>query len=204
MRTLYERYDVKPKGVVHLGAHLGEEAPDYAAVGIERVIWVEANTGLITQLEANLQPYPTQKAVHAVVSDRDNAEVTFRSASFSMSSSILPMTGHLKYYPTIVEIGAEQMISTTVDTLMEREGDDPALYDMANVDLEGAELMAMMGMPKLMPHLKWVYSEVYFESLYAGCSLIDTLDDFLANNGFTRVATEDTHLGWGDALYCRR
>jgi len=203
MDRLYEQYAVRPRGVVHLGAHLGEEAPDYAAAGIERVFWVEANDTLLPGLEANIAPYPLQRAVQAVVSDKDDAEVLFRTASFSMSSSILKMTGHLKYYPTIVETGENPMRSIRVDTLMHRERERPELYDMANVDLEGAELMAMRGMPKLFPYLKWVYSEVYFEELYAGCSLIGDLDIFLASYGFGRVATEDTHLGWGDALYVR-
>src|SRR5262245_54348810 len=165
MRRLYEEFGVRPKGVVHLGAHLGEEAPDYAAVGIEQVLWVEANDTLMPQLVANLEPYPTQKAVQGVVSSHDDEEVLFRTASFSMSSSILKMTGHLKYYPTITETGENPMRSIRVDTLMEREQADPRDYDMANVDLEGAELLAMRGMPRLFPYLKWVYSEVYFEEL---------------------------------------
>ena len=205
MQQMRDRFDINPQGVMHLGAHLGEEAPAYAAAGVSKVVWVEANSDLMPGLQDAVYPYrPEQIAIQACVSDEDGKEVIFRRASFSMSSSILPMTGHLTYYPTIVEIGAEPIASITTDTLMKQHKLSPKRFDMVNIDLEGAELIALRGMPKLIKHLNWVYTEVYFEELYAGCAILNELDDFLSENGFDRTATEDTHMGWGDALYTRR
>ena len=209
MQTLHDVHGVTPKGVVHLGAHLGEEAPDYAAAGVERAIWVEGNPELIGPLTNNVSRFPGHRAMHAVVSDTDGAATTFRFASFTMSSSILPMTGHLRQYPSIVEVGTMPCESITIDSLMAREGEDPSGYDMLNVDLEGAELMAIRGASALLPFIKWVYAEVYFEDLYEGCALVEELDAYLGDRGFKRTLTEDAYYlgefkGFGDALYTRQ
>ena len=45
MDRLVGEYGVKPKSVLHVGAHLAEEAGAYHAAGVERVLWVEANEG---------------------------------------------------------------------------------------------------------------------------------------------------------------
>ena len=37
----------KPKGILHVGANIGEECEAYTKVGIEKVIWIEANPSLI-------------------------------------------------------------------------------------------------------------------------------------------------------------
>lgn len=203
MQTLRDRYGVVPRGVLHLGAHLGEEAPAYADAGVERVLWVEGNPDLMPGLQAAISPYPAQRAVQAVISDEDGQDVVLHVASFTMSSGILPMTGHHRHYPSIVEVGQQRAISITADTLLRREGEDGHPYDMANIDLEGAELLALRGMPNLLPTLKWIYMEVYFEELHAGDGMIDSVDSFLGDRGFSRVATENTQRGWGDALYVR-
>lgn len=208
MQVLHDSHNIKPKGIVHLGAHLGEEAIDYDRVGVKNVLWVEANPHLIGLLGAHVSQYPGQIAVQALISDQDDVDTTFYTASFSMSSSILKMTGHLRQYPTIVEIGADNYPSVTIDTLMNSLKLNPADYDMLNVDLEGAELMAMRGGPVLLSKVNTIYTEVYFEDLYEGCSLVDTLDAFLLDYGFKRTLTEDAYLdgqfkGFGDALYQR-
>jgi len=38
---------IKLRGVIHVGAHRGEEVFDYEKLGVEQVIWVEPNPDVL-------------------------------------------------------------------------------------------------------------------------------------------------------------
>jgi FkbM family methyltransferase len=212
MDRLQAEHGVKPRNILHIGAHLGEEAAAYHDAGAKEVLWVEGNPHLMDTLRHGVSAYPGQKAVHALVSDTDGAEAVLHLASFSMSSSILPPKEHLRHYPGITypEAAGLPMKTTTVDTLLRDLGYGPGWFDFANLDIEGAELHAMRGMRTVLPYLKWLYLEVNFEEMYEGCAMLPDVDAFLSQEGFDRVAYEDAFLeggrkvGWGDACYRRR
>jgi FkbM family methyltransferase len=204
MSTLVEHHDVRPRAVLHLGAHTGEEAEDYARSGVARVVWFEANPHVIPQLERHLAGFPSQVAVHAAVSDRDDCQVELHIASNGQSSSLLRMKRHRDRYPEIEECASALVHTITIDSFLQRAGLAPADFDFANLDLQGGELAALCGMRRCLPHLRWIYAEVNFEELYESCPLVGELDRFLYEHGFDRVATVDSGYGWGDALYVRR
>ena len=74
---LFKRHQIRPMGVVHLGASAGQEADAYAAHGIQQVIWVEALWNVYLRLVQNVSKYPGSIALCACVSDVDDAEVFF-------------------------------------------------------------------------------------------------------------------------------
>lgn len=76
-------------------------------------------------------------------------------------------------------------------------------YDFINLDIQGAELLALKGATSILPFVKAIYTEVNEKELYEGCALIEELDAYLKQNGFTRILTNMTKHGWGDALYIR-
>lgn len=207
MSQLMTEWHVKPKAVLHVGAHLAEEAQDYQTAGVERVFWVEANHTLIPELKAHVAGFPGQRAVQATVSDINDEPVTLRLTTFSMASSILPIKRHLDYYPSMPEIGGQLDMTTTVDMLLEQHGESPD-FDMANLDVEGAELHVLRGMTTVMPSLRWIYTEVNHEEMYEGCVLVAHMDEYLADLGFRRLVIQDAYIGvrmmgFADALYAR-
>lgn len=207
MARLHAEYGVAPKAVLHVGAHLGEEAEDYAACGVERVLWVEANPELVPGLRDHVSGFSGQRALQALVSDKDDESTDLRLTTFSMASSILPLKRHLDYYPSMPEVGTVTADSITVDALLKANDESPE-FDMANLDVEGAELLVLHGMRSVMPHLKWIYTEVNHEEMYEGCVLVPQMDEYLAGFGFERVAIRDAYIGnqmmgFADALYAR-
>ena len=54
---LIERSRIDISGVVHAGAHTGEEAESYEACGVSRVLWIEANPELMAALNEHVYPY---------------------------------------------------------------------------------------------------------------------------------------------------
>jgi FkbM family methyltransferase len=197
------RYQVNLKGIVHLGAHLGEEAKDYAEVGCERVIWVEGNPSLISELKSNLSAYPNNSVYNVLISDKDNSKVIFNITEFSQSSSILELGSTKEMHNTKV-IEQKELVARRIDTFFGENQVDMSKYNFLNMDLQGYELIALKSMGKLLDNIDWVYAEVNSRRLYKNCPLMDELDLFLLNKGFKRVELLMTGWKWGDALYKRQ
>ena len=51
----------KSKGIIHIGAHRGTEAPIYAWFN-KSVIWIEPNKDIFGELKLNISNYKNQKA----------------------------------------------------------------------------------------------------------------------------------------------
>jgi FkbM family methyltransferase len=188
----------RPKrGVLHVGAHVCEEFPLYISLGLNPldILWIDAN--------ADLKPTDMDNYWIATVSDVDNTPVTFHITDNMQSSSVLPLKDHLYEHPSVREIAQRTLYTVTLNTLFKQRATPYDRYDVINLDIQGAELMALRGATELLPHVRAIYTEVNIKELYAGCALLPDMDAFLASYGFSRVSTLITQHGWGDALYIR-
>lgn len=199
-RQLFPRYNIKPKGVLHIGANIGEEAPIYNELGITNVTWIEANPELIPQLKLNVKLY-NHDVINVLVGDVEGIELNFHiSNNASQSSSILELGTHLIAHPEVNYVKDIVLKMRRIDQLPTCFGGQ----DFLNIDLQGAELKALKGMGKLLDQFKWAYLEVNKAELYKGCALVDEVDSFMLEKGFRRVETKWCgNTGWGDALYIR-
>ena len=48
--AMIQLWRINPIGVLHVGAHLGEEKPEYERYGFGKIFWVEANPMLCDRL----------------------------------------------------------------------------------------------------------------------------------------------------------
>lgn len=199
---IVQKYGVQPRGILHLGAHLGEEAADYQACGVDDVLWVEANADLIEALRKHVDPLG-HEVVQGVLSSVVGREVEFKITNNMQSSSCLDLGTHAQHYPKIEVIDRVKMVTTTVEEIYRERGIAPDRYDFVNLDLQGCELDALRGMGGLLDHFQTVYAEVNKEPLYEGCPLLPEIDRFLSERGFVRRAIRMTKKRWGDALYVR-
>jgi len=204
-RELFPRWDIKPTGVLHIGANIGEEAPVYNELGIKKVIWIEGNPELRARLEANIAPYPGQKAYIQCVGDKDEDTVLHISNNGSQSSSVLELGTHKTAHPEVHYVKDIAVKIRRLDGLFAGDGwGDLNGVDFLNCDLQGFEMQALKGLGELLKQFNHVYLEVNKEPLYIGCSLIDSIDLYLLSYGFIRRETKWTGAGWGDAYYSRR
>jgi FkbM family methyltransferase len=201
-RKLFPKYGIKPSGVLHLGANVGEEAPVYDELGIKDVIWVEANPDLIPQLVTNTNQYK-HGIILACMGDVEGKEVDFHvSNNAGQSSSILELGTHKIAHPEVHYVESYKTTMRRGDVLFNEIG--LGSIDFLNLDLQGAELLALRGMGDLLKQFKWIYTEVNQQELYKGCVLVGDLDLFLNGHGFKRVETSWCgNTGWGDALYIK-
>jgi FkbM family methyltransferase len=202
LKPFFEKTPVT--GVLHLGAHLAEELEGYQSCGIDRVIWVEANTGLAIPLINRTVNDLGSTIILGAAFNEDDRLLELNVANNGESSSLLNFEEHAIEHPHIKYVEKVQTWAFKIDTMMDRKGFDCQLFNFANIDIQGAELIALQGMHEQLTHLDYVYLEVNEKHLYEGCALIPELDEFLSAYGFKRQITEMTSHGWGDAFYVRK
>jgi len=186
-------------GTFHIGAHECEELAFYNQLGLknEDIIWIDAINSKV--IEATNRGIPN--VYNAVITDKDDVEVTFNVSNNVQSSSVLEFGTHSSEHPEVVYVDKTHHLSITIDTFFERNNIDASKYNFWNFDIQGAELMALKGATKSIKYAKAIYLEVNEKELYINCGLIGEIDTFLAQYNFKRVLTHMTEYGWGDALY---
>lgn len=195
------KHNIQINGALHIGAHDCEELPFYFALGVQHndIIWIDA---FKTKVDQNIQRN-IPNVYHATITDKDDDIVEFNLSNNVQSSSVLQMGTHAVQYPSIVYVHKIEQRTITVPTFYAKNNLDPRKYNFWNFDIQGAELMALKGAASCIQYVDAMYLEVNAEELYKGCGLIGDIDTFLDGHGFTRVLTDITRQGWGDALYIR-
>ncbi|MEG4454186.1 FkbM family methyltransferase [Microcoleus sp. N9_A1] len=204
LQQLCVKHSVVPRGVIHIGAHEGKEIARYQAMGVQRILLIEANPVVFERLKTNIAGFFNALAVNCAISNI-NGTSTLYVTSLDQSSSILQLKYHQEIYPEIKEVDRVVVESRTLDTLLEELQINPAEFNMLNIDIQGAELLALQGATNVLKYIEAINTEVNYEELYEGCALIDDIDDFLENCGFDRAATTTPfHPSWGDAFYVKK
>ena len=72
-----------------------------------------------------------------------------------------------------------------------------------NIDIQGAELLALKGMGDLLDNFDYLYLEVNKEEVYKDCPLVEDIDEYLKKWNFKRVQTSWKWANWGDAFYIK-
>jgi len=200
---LFRQHGIAPRGVIHIGAYEGSEVGAYREMGMQDILFVEANPAVYARLSANIAPYSCARAVNYAISNQDGI-TPLHVTSFDQSSSILPLKRHKEIYPDIKEDYQITVQSRKLDTLLQELNIPASTYNFINIDIQGAELMAFQGALETLKHIDAINAEINFDELYEGCALADQIDAFLAFFGFQRVATVTPyHPTWGDAFYLK-
>lgn len=198
------KYDLEEEvlGVLHIGAHLAEEAPFYAKHNINPVWWVEANPAVREKIMAAIEPYPEQQLLIALVYSQTGLMLPFNVTNYDgMSSSIFEFGTHPQFSPDTVFESELSLKTWTIDNIVE-------ICDIsANflvMDIQGAELHALQGADVFLDGVEFVMSEVNQEEVYKGCAKVWELDELLGRYGLKRVETNWVPgQGWGDALWVK-
>lgn len=203
LQDLSSKYKIHPKQVLHIGAHLGEEAEEYYNCGDPVVCWVEANPNVIEKIKQNISFFSNQYVVNFLVTDQDGQEREFHLTNYDgMSSSIFDFDRHPIYSPDTVFVNHLLLKTITISSLCDIYDLSP---DMLCLDIQGAELLALRGAGNVLNNVRWIYTEVSTASVYDGGAQMHEIDAFLEQWG-ARVETDlGMHGGThGDALYIRR
>lgn len=203
---LVKKHRVNITGVVHCGASLGQEAKEYAKLGVQNMVFIEAIPDVYDKLKTNISQYPNALAINACVSDKDNEEVKFNIANNEgQSSSMLEFGTHTTAHPEVKFISSITLKTKRLDSLIDELNLNIHEFNFLNMDLQGAELLALRGLGDQIRYFKYLYLEVNKAELYKGCPMVEDIDLYLLAYGFRRVETQWAgNFNWGDALYIRK
>lgn len=192
---LREDYSLDIKGVLHVGAHEAEELDAYQGA---ETWWVEADGEKWSRLAKRFAKDAKNHAILAVVGERTGDRVTFNIANNGQSSSILDFGTHSKEHPEVKFIDKETRTTQSLSDICTEFG---IQANFLNLDIQGAELLALKGLDDYFDYVDYIYTEVNRKELYKGCALDHEIEEFLGEKGFLCVETEWTPHGWGDSFY---
>jgi FkbM family methyltransferase len=200
-KYLKTKYNMNIKGIIHIGAHHGEEVEDYINSGIQDIIMFEPLSYNFEVLEQNLRDANANISAHQVALGNEEKMVSmYLSDNEQMSSSILKPKKHLQNHPTVHFNGVEEVEMKRLDSFSEETSN----FNFINMDVQGYELEVLKGGAETLNHVDYVYCEVNRDEVYENNAYVEQLDDFLATYKMERVETEWSGDIWGDALYVRR
>ena len=204
IQNLCSKHSVVSRGIIHVGAHKGKEIEKYQEMGVRQIVFIEANPLVFERLKENVIGHSNVIVESCAIGNQDGF-VKLHVTSMDQSSSILPLKKHIEVYPDIKESSQVTVPCKKLDTLLQELSLNPSDYNILNIDIQGAELLALQGATNWLRYVDAINTEVNYEELYEGCALIDDIDNFLEDYGFERVATTTPyHPTWGDAFYVRK
>lgn len=207
-KTILETINFTPKGVIHVGACLGEDLDMYLAHGIDNLVFIEGNPVLIPRLKLKVgSSYPV---IQALLSDKTGETVDFfLHYSYDRSnmgcSSLFEMSEQFKKsHPAIQKVGSIKVKTKTLDLALKEGNIDSNRYDFISMDVEGAELKVLHGAKETLKTTKAFLTEFSDSQRYTGQCVLKDLDEYLSDFGFKRVLTEYFDgKDYGDTLYLK-
>ncbi|MDY6806539.1 MAG: FkbM family methyltransferase [Cyanobacteriota bacterium] len=204
LAKLCRENSIQPRGVIHIGAYEGEEIQAYREMGIEKVLFVEANPEVFDRLQEKMAAMPEVRVANYAICDRSGS-VELHVAANEQSSSILSANNQSEQNVYTREISKVTVEAKTLDNLLAELNLSPEDFNLLNIDIQGAELLALRGASNALQFVEGINIEVNYEEIYRGCPLIEDIDEFLEKAGFERVATTTPYdPSWGDAFYAKK
>lgn len=199
LNSIVNKYNMKISGVLHIGAHFGEENNAYNDLGIQKRIFFEPLSSNFKVLKNNIGENYTLMNI-ALGNDNKKISMNVETANSGQSSSILNPVLHLTQYPHIKFESTEEVEMKRLDDL----GMDLSDFNFINIDVQGYELEVFKGAEKTLHNIDYIMSEINRDEVYQNCARIEQLIDFLTPYGFELV--EQTWDGgtWGDGFFIKK
>jgi FkbM family methyltransferase len=186
-------------GVIHIGAHYGEEVSNYVNLGIDDIVLFEPLKENFEVLKNNVSELDANITGYCVALGNKNQNVNmFLSSNNLESSSVLKPKIHLNLHPEVVFSGEELVEMKRLDDFLFEN------YNFINLDVQGYEMEVLKGAEKTLENIDYLYCEVNRNEVYEGNAYIEEIDNYLSNYNMRRVETSWWYDGpWGDALYIK-
>lgn len=178
---LQERILEQSTGVIHIGAHIGQEREIYFKFGV-KVIWVEADPEIHKQLVDNIKTYVNQEAICALIGqDQLESRKFYISSNSGKSSSVFELGADV-IHPNLSMVNTRTLPTETIFSLFSKR--DLSDYNYWVFDIQGAELEALKGAQDLINICFIIKIEVSNREEYKGGANFEQVKNFLATKGF--------------------
>lgn len=209
MRALLNRISENPDSrldaVLHLGAGRAHELADYLRLNSSRVVLVEPNPRLATELRMAARDAAAVEVVEAAVA-ATSGEAPLQVLNKSEESSLRRPTHLLRRFPNLRVVRTDVVQTTTLSQLVERLALDADGNNLLVLELQGEELSVLSSTPeKVLQKFAWIATRSSDEVLYEDGAQLADLDALLRECGFAREAPETGTMGrpFEEVLYRR-
>src|SRR5579864_1953355 len=118
LHYLINKYNLKLKGVLHVGAHECEEMGYYENyLPRSKILWIEA---LEDKVNLNKRRHPGVLIENCVVSDKVE-KVMFNRSNNDQSSSILQLGTHSIHHPTIHYVSSYEVETVRLEDILSKD-----------------------------------------------------------------------------------
>ena len=198
--------------VVHVGAHFGEDAAVYEALGAKTVLWIEADPTtyetLVKEMGARATG-TTHLTENALISAETGSEVAFHIFSGDGASSSVHQASDAfrARFDQVAETGEVLSLPTrTLNDVLRTHGVDPttARHAMLVLDVQGHEFEVLKGIGDGLGAFVFCKCEVSRVPFYEGGADFATLHQHFEAQGFKLVSHRPRGIPrHGDVLYQR-
>ena len=185
---------IKPKTIIHIGAHLGQDHLQYKKLGAETIVWGDA---IIDNVNIIKNRYPDAQVLHKLFWSEPEIKIEFHILKNKQSSSIFAPSKSQE---------EEQVLEITTSTV-DLEIDSSKLPQpiMFVLDVQGAELEVLKGSKQLLNTAKYVICEITEDAEETGFLVSDAgVMDIVENFHFKRsIKRESYSRTYYDRLYVK-
>lgn len=196
--NVISKYEMKISGVVHIGAHYGQEVNEYLEK-TNKVVCFEPLLSNFEQLKRSFAHVPGVTLFRCALGDKEGTVEMHVPSNFTMSSSILKPKLHLIDHPGAVFNSIESVEIKKLSSFKEDIKD----CNFLNVDVQGYEYEVLVGAENLLNQFEYIYCEVNRDETYEKNHEVEDLDEYLKDFSFKRIETWWAARTWGDALYTK-
>jgi FkbM family methyltransferase len=196
--SLSKKYNMNINGVIHVGAHFGEEHTTYKKLNVEKVVYFEPVKKTFDKLkesvtDAELFNYALgyeNKFIEMYVEEKD---------LFGCSSILQPSSN----YDNVSFSSNETVEMRTLDSF------NFSGYNFLNIDVQGYELEVLKGSSETLKNVDYIICEINKETPlkkmdYIGASNVNDVISFLNQFGFKLVEENWAGVSWGDGLFIKK
>jgi FkbM family methyltransferase len=199
LKKAVAKHRMQINGVIHVGAHFGQEYQIYRELGISPILFIEPCDKAFKALQETFKECPEVTLFQSACgSEFSIGTMNVEQANQGMSNSLLKPAKHLEQYPSIKFTTTEEVEVRKLDEIVEHLGFSGNLLVM---DVQGFELQVLKGAPETLKGIDYILLELNRDEVYHNCAKVWEIDAFLQE--FTRVETNWAGGSWGDGLYIK-
>lgn len=207
LKDLVKKYDLQIKGVIHVGAHYGEEDETYLDLNLKNIHYFEPVKKTFDVLKSRMESplrrttfLPPKLYNYALGSKEEKSFIHVEDKDLCGASSILEPTKEL----------TDHMAFSTKQEVQIKTLDSFNIVDsnFLNIDVQGYEYEVLCGAKSTLNNVDYIMMEVNRHTeekglFYKGIQTIDVIENFLKQYNFVLKDISWAGICWGDGFFIK-
>lgn len=198
LTELKNKYSMNINGVIHIGAHFGEEHDTYKSLGVDNIVYFEPVKKTFNILSERVKDATLFN--YALGNENKMIEMYVETEDKYGCSSILQPSSN---YDSVLFDNNELVEMKRLDEFRFKG------YNFLNIDVQGYEYEVLKGSSETLKNIDYILCEVNRNTLekkldYIGATTIDEIINLLTPYGFTLVEVNWAGVSWGDGFFIKQ